>query len=159
MITQSIAIRHSVEMAHRLWYTPGRCQQIHGHNWRIELMLFGPVDDNGLLAGINFSEIKPAFRRYLDESYDHRLLLNIDDPWSGLLVHSFDHNIVSAKPETGKLGELPGLQTLPVDPTTENFARIIGEYALDNFTVSGLTEVHVRVDETDTNTAEWRWCV
>lgn len=149
MTSQSIAIRHSVEMAHRLYHTPGRCQQIHGHNWRVELTLFGPVNRDGLLAGLNFSIIKPEFRKYLDDTFDHRILLNERDPWAGFL-----RTELNAEGDAGT--PLPGLQTLSVDPTTENFARIIGETVIERFHLPAVSEMRVRVDETDTNTAEWR---
>lgn len=146
-VPQSISIRHSVEMAHRLYFTPGRCQQIHGHNWQVELTLTGPVDNHGLLAGLNFSTIKPEFREYLDRTYDHRILLNESDPWAGKLY--FDRS--------SELVTLPGLQKLPVDPTTENFARIIGEAVINRFHLPEISRIQVHVQETETNAADWWW--
>lgn len=157
-ITKSISVRHNVEMAHRLFLTGGKCAQIHGHNWDVTLSLTGEVDSRGLLAGINFTDLKKLFRDYLDNTYDHRLLLNPVDPFAGPIVHSFEHDLIAAHVDTGKLDSLPGVQTMPGggDPTTENFAFVIGEWAINS--LSGeFTQIKTYVRETATNHAEWRW--
>jgi 6-pyruvoyltetrahydropterin/6-carboxytetrahydropterin synthase len=140
---QSIKVRHNVEMAHRLFLTPGKCEQIHGHSWSVTLEMFGNVDSHGLLEGLNFSDVKKDFRAYLDETFDHRLLLNPSDPWSQLYVD--------------RLGPLPGLKSFEGygDPTTENFAMCIGEWASGLF-VGGVVDLNVEVWETAVNNSTWR---
>jgi 6-pyruvoyltetrahydropterin/6-carboxytetrahydropterin synthase len=135
-------------MAHRLLRTPGKCEAIHGHSWGIELSLAGPVDDNGLLCGINFSELKKAFRGMLDRDFDHRLLLNQDDPFAQPVISTVG-SVVGLT--------LPGLQLVTGDPTTENFARLIGEWCRTEFSRFGIVGCEVLVNETKTNSAAWAW--
>lgn len=140
---QLIRVRHNFEMAHRLFLTPGKCEAIHGHSWWATLELTGEVDGRGYLEGIDFGDLKATFRNYLDRNFDHRVLLNKDDPWAKKL-HLVD---------TEGWVSLPGLATLDVEPTTENLARIIGERMVG---ATGIEAVSVSVWETSVNNAEWR---
>lgn len=108
-----LAVKHNIEVAHRLYQTPGKCQNIHGHSMWVTLELAGTRNDAGMVAGLDFSAVKRVFRSYLDATYDHRLLLNRQDPYAG--------------PVSTALGvaTLPGLSVLDVDPTTENIAALV----------------------------------
>lgn len=108
-----IAVKHNMEVAHRLSLTPGKCENIHGHSMWVTLYLRGAVDDKGMLEGIDYGPLKRRFRSYLDGTYDHRVVLHEEDPWAMF------------KDAQGIT--MPGLLTLPVDPTTENLAMIIGQ--------------------------------
>jgi 6-pyruvoyltetrahydropterin/6-carboxytetrahydropterin synthase len=134
----SIKVKHNVEMAHRLFLTPGKCENIHGHSWWIDLQLFGTVDKNGILAGLDFGFVKKLFRGYLDDNFDHRVLLNIADVW--------------AAPDLTGNGGLPGLQTAQGDPTTEWFAEHVGLWATGTFQLPTVVDVW----ETRVNNAQWR---
>jgi len=58
--------------AHQLRKFRGKCEKLHGHNWRIEVSLTGEkLNDAGLL--IDFEEIKEATDRILEE-LDHSFL-------------------------------------------------------------------------------------
>jgi 6-pyruvoyltetrahydropterin/6-carboxytetrahydropterin synthase len=140
---QTIKVRHNFEAAHRLFETPGKCQRIHGHSFQVELELGGHVNPQGFLAGLDFSSVKAGFRTYLDAEYDHCLLLNAQDPWAGLFgVEKQDDR-------------LPGLQTMSVDPTTENLAARIGLWAQGTFASYGVQTFGVTVWETNVNCATW----
>jgi 6-pyruvoyl-tetrahydropterin synthase len=95
----------------------------------------GKVNANGVLLGMEFGEVKSIFRHHLDTEYDHHLLLNKDDPYAKL--------------------ELPGLRVCNGDPTTEQISKWIGEWATEEFGVSGLERVKVEVWETQVNSATW----
>jgi 6-pyruvoyltetrahydropterin/6-carboxytetrahydropterin synthase len=123
---QLIGVRHNIEVAHRLYETPGKCENIHGHSMWVTMEIQGRVNDRGMLAGIEYGELKKMFRGYLDEQYDHHLVLNAADP--------FAHPIFTVvRDEEGKFttaGDqafLPGLTTLLRDPTTENIADEIAK--------------------------------
>ena len=132
---QTLKVRHNIEVAHRLTLMEGKCQQIHGHSMWIVAEFEGAVNRNGVLLGMDFSDIKSKFRARLDTTYDHHLLLNEQDD----LVKN----------------RLPGLCTVPGDPTTENIARWVGEWCQDTFQQNGLHRVRVEVWETQTNSATW----
>jgi 6-pyruvoyltetrahydropterin/6-carboxytetrahydropterin synthase len=130
-----LIVKHNIEVAHRLSLTPGKCENIHGHSMWVELALYGTtINESGMLEGMDFGGVKKAFRAYLDEKFDHRLLLNIEDPWADNL-------------------DLPGLFATPGDPTTENISRWIYGWAVEEFNTpyGSLRVASVKVDETATN--------
>jgi 6-pyruvoyl-tetrahydropterin synthase len=124
-------------VAHRLYLTEGKCENIHGHSMKVKLEIFGTVDDKGILNGLNFTDVKKEFRGFLDGMFDHHLLLNNKDPWAQKAIINDIYNY------------LPGLQTFPGDPTTENIAEYIKDWADGEF--KGHCEVEVW--ETDVNMA------
>lgn len=150
-MTQGISVKHNFEAAHRLYTTPGKCQQIHGHSFWATLTLHGNVDPNGLVCGIDFGDLKKAYRSFLDNTFDHRVLLNRNDPWARGL-----YNSDSAGRPDGERMTLPGLAPMSEDPTTENLARWIGEYMRNQVQGTGITLVEVHLQETSVNAATWR---
>jgi 6-pyruvoyltetrahydropterin/6-carboxytetrahydropterin synthase len=144
----SIYVRHNAEIAHRLSQLPGKCQQIHGHSLSIKLSVFGPLNENGILCGLDFGSVKKVFREHIDTVWDHHLHLNVEDLW----VHATHPGL------DGVERSLPGLVTHPGDPTTENIAFWIGQYM--EHEIGMMTQksfsVHVDVSETGTNGATWR---
>lgn len=136
-MSTTIEVRHNIEVAHRLSLLPGKCEAIHGHSMWVDMELaVDGVDAAGLAGGLDFGSVKRSFRSHLDSVYDHHLLLNHDDP-------------IADYP-------LPGLARVSGDPSTENIARWIGEWAAEQWpsvVIGGL----VRVRETSVNAATWRW--
>ena len=58
--------------AHQLRNFSGKCEKLHGHNWRIEVFVEGEeLNDAGLL--IDFKEVKDATNR-ISEELDHSFL-------------------------------------------------------------------------------------
>jgi 6-pyruvoyltetrahydropterin/6-carboxytetrahydropterin synthase len=141
----SIQVEHNIEVAHRLTQTPGKCQQVHGHSMWVELEMWGEVDDNGILAGVMFGDLKTRFRHHLDTTYDHHWLLNYEDP----LVLECERAGI----------DLPGLEKCKGDPTTENIAKWIGGWGLHFIGQLAVTipRLRVVVHETKVNVATWEW--
>lgn len=147
---RSVDLTHNAEIAHRLYLTPGKCQRIHGHSLTIRLELFGDVDETGKLVGMDFADIKAAFRGEIDTNLDHSLLLNGDDELTAQLVQARE---VLNKGELAIPFYLPGLTRCAGDPTTENIAKWLAEWASMRFAVPGLYSVRIHVTETGTNGA------
>lgn len=144
-----IVVKHNIEVAHRLIATPGKCEAIHGHSMWVELHLGGKINpETGMLVkwepdqghgtghfgDLEFGAIKKSFRAHLDEQYDHRLLLNASDPFAGPIfrLETMPGGGEFVMPEEGvatKQEFLPGLAPTIGDPTTENIARWIYEWA------------------------------
>lgn len=61
--------------AHQLREHKGGCENLHGHNWKVEVEVRGEELTNGLL--IDFREVKDACARVLDE-LDHRFLNELE---------------------------------------------------------------------------------
>lgn len=138
-----IKLTHNMEVAHRLLNMPGKCQQIHGHSMQVELTLHGDANEDGVFEGLDFGDVKKVFRAYIDKHFDHKLLLNEDDPWARTLVMMDDDGNLSGREPS----RLPGLVKVDGDPTTENLARWIHEWAAETW---GLRTT-VYIQETGTN--------
>jgi len=64
-----IKVTGSFAAAHNLKGFRGKCENLHGHNWKVEIVLRGKsLDKSGIL--IDFAEVKAAAREALEE-LDH----------------------------------------------------------------------------------------
>lgn len=148
-MSTEVFVRDYIQVAHRLTALPGKCTNIHGHSMLVTMTLRGIVDRNGLVVDVksrtvlDFSEVKKVFRGFLSANYDHRLLLNKDDPWAKLLGAMPDHE---GEAEYVIYNRLPGLVQCEGDPTVENIAKWVFESMALGFPVSKIT-----VQETATN--------
>jgi 6-pyruvoyltetrahydropterin/6-carboxytetrahydropterin synthase len=71
-----------IPFAHRQHNHDGHCAQIHGHNWSFGFSFSATkLDKNGFV--VDFGELG-WIKEWLDATFDHRLVLNTDDP---ALVH------------------------------------------------------------------------
>lgn len=99
---------------HRLLNYEGKCRFLHGHNGRAVIALEADaLDQRGMV--LDFSDIKRVVSRWIDENLDHRMILHRDDP---------------ARAALEKLGE--PLYLLDVNPTAENIARLIYDFAREH---------------------------
>jgi 6-pyruvoyltetrahydropterin/6-carboxytetrahydropterin synthase len=66
-----ICVEHTFSAGHALRNYRGKCENVHGHNYRVQVCLAGPqLDENGLL--FDFSELKKRLRaasEYLDHQF------------------------------------------------------------------------------------------
>ena len=118
---------------HRLLRYEGKCRWLHGHNAKVEVELSSSaLDPRGMVA--DFSEVKQKLQGWIDSTLDHRMILNQEDPL---------------------LKQLSGLQepfvSLPANPTAENLARHIFDYAK----AQGFPVSEVRLWETPTSFASY----
>lgn len=67
-----LVVQSHFDAAHSLREYPGKCAQIHGHTWQVEVVLYGTqLDDTGML--IDFFDVKTFLNR-ICEQLDHRLI-------------------------------------------------------------------------------------
>ena len=112
---------------HRLLNYQGKCRHLHGHNGRAVITLeASQLDARGMV--VDFTDLKRVVGTWLDEAIDHKMLLHKDDP---------------AVPHLRELGE--PLFLLDVNPTAENIARLIFDYAAKH----GFPVVEVQLWETE----------
>src|SRR3989304_3033457 len=108
---------------HRLLHHDGVCKHPHGHNAVAEIdVRSGELDHRCMVC--DFGDIKRIVKGWIDETLDHKMILRRDDP----LVKPLQD-----------LGE--PLFLVDSNPTVENIARIIFEYAVSQ----GLPVQTVRV--------------
>jgi len=143
----TVCFEHDIQVAHRLFKQPGKCQQIHGHSMHVILYLTVRFneDPDGYATDqegnqLEFGDVKKRFREHLDSLYDHRLLLNNEDPWAGPVWHA--NNDTSTK--------LPGLIACEGDPSTENICKWIADVCANMFKC----DVMVDLEETKTNSVQ-----
>jgi 6-pyruvoyltetrahydropterin/6-carboxytetrahydropterin synthase len=67
-----VKILSDFSAAHNLRNFRGKCESLHGHNWKVEVVLRGSeLDESGVL--VDFREVKQATRELL-EDVDHHYL-------------------------------------------------------------------------------------
>lgn len=67
----------SFDAAHLLPWHPGKCQRLHGHTYRLEVSVEGPVGDHGIVW--DFADLDALVRREVIDRYDHRYLNDLLD--------------------------------------------------------------------------------
>lgn len=156
-----LKINHNMEMAHRLSKDTTKCKQIHGHGMQVELVFLNLEQDpeTGMCktrfgATMEFGAMKRKFRDHIDNTYDHHLVLNEDDDFAQPFILyekiPFSQGEVYMEQELQGLEQtLPGLTTTPGEPTVENLAKWIGEWAATTFQC----DVLCSIEETKTNGA------
>lgn len=128
------------DSAHFLPDYYGKCENLHGHRWRIEVAIgTEELGEDGTEKDMvmDFGEFKRIVRG-LAESLDHRFLVQEG----------------SLKPETIAALESEGFEllVLPFRTTAENLAR----YCFEQLQEAGLPVIAVEVDETPNNCAAYR---
>lgn len=145
-MTTSITVRHNFETGHRLPHLPGKCQNLHGHSWWVEVTVATHVETDLV---VEYGTFKKALRGWIDSRLDHGLMLGADDPLATLLD---PHGKVFV------FGQHPAAHGLPW-PTVENVAKMLGRVAallLNDLPRAQDTVVaRVRVHETHVNSATW----
>jgi 6-pyruvoyltetrahydropterin/6-carboxytetrahydropterin synthase len=82
----SVTCSFTFEAAHRLAWHPGKCRNLHGHSYRLEVTVAGPLDGNGVV--VDFDLLKEIVDREVIGQWDHRDLNEvIDNPTAELLAH------------------------------------------------------------------------
>lgn len=70
-----IFVEHTFAAAHALRNYKGKCENVHGHNYKVQVGLAGPeLDENGLLY--DFAELKKRLRatsEYMDHQFINEL--------------------------------------------------------------------------------------
>ncbi len=103
---------------HRLLGHAGPCRRLHGHNARVEIVLKSEqLDAMGLV--IDFHQIKSVVKPWLDDTFDHRVLLFSKDPLVEVLRQAGEEVVVmdenpSAEVICRKIFEYCVSQKLPV---------------------------------------------
>ena len=130
------------EAAHALDGYDGKCQDIHGHNYKLSLTFLGePITNKSLSTNgmvVDFGEIKDFLNNKIKHLFDHRLILRKDSRFIGL----------ERKNER--------IRYVDYQPTTENMLLEIVEIVLNSFEKNNnavLCSAFLR--ETSSSYVEW----
>ncbi len=118
---------------HRLLEYDGKCRHLHGHNGRAVITLASAeLDALGMV--MDFTLLKRIVGGWIDDNLDHKMLLHRDDPALSFLQ-----------------GQNEPIFVLDVNPTAENIARLIFDFAA----AQGFPVIEVKLWETDTSCATY----
>lgn len=149
LITKEIEI----DMAHRVPNHKSKCQNLHGHRYKIEvgvddnLVATAGASDEGMV--IDFSDLKEIMMAELDGKFDHNSIFYEEDLIRGYL-----------ESENGSTS-INNLQNKKVHyvsfiPTAENLAKHWYELMKPRLQERGIKIAHVKVWETPTSTATYQ---
>jgi 6-pyruvoyltetrahydropterin/6-carboxytetrahydropterin synthase len=85
-VRTSVTCTFTFEAAHRLEWHPGKCRNLHGHSYRLDVTVSGPLDANGVV--IDFDQLTEIVDHEVIDRWDHRDLNEVlDNPTAELLAH------------------------------------------------------------------------
>lgn len=143
MATVRLTKTFTFEMAHALFNYAGKCKNIHGHSYKLEVTVIGQPKDkttdpaDGLL--IDFGDLKKIVNKHVVDLFDHALVMKKD--YSAELLTTLSANF-----------EL--ITYVDYQPTCEN---LISDFAnkIKNALPEGVSLHHLVLHETATSYCEW----
>ena len=121
---------HDFSCGHRVVGHENKCKNLHGHNYRVYFTVEAPQLD-GVGRVVDFSVIKSTLCQYLEDVWDHRMVIYHEDPLAEELIR-LDPEVV----------------LVSFNPTAENMAAFLLNVIGPAMLPEPLKLVHVRVDET-----------
>ena len=56
----------------------GKCSNIHGHNYKVDVTVWGLVNDETGMV-LDFGDLKDIIKEFILDSHDHAIALNMED--------------------------------------------------------------------------------
>lgn len=125
---------------HRVHGHESKCRHLHGHNYvvLVEAEPLDGLDDIGRV--IDFSVLKERLGQWIDENWDHGMILWRNDPLAPYLAQAAED--ADGRPTKMFL--------MPSNPTAENMAAYLVEQVCPElFRDAGIAIVSVRLWETE----------
>ena len=82
--------------AHHLPYHKGLCKNLHGHNYKLEITVTGPIQKKGPERGMvmDFGNLKRIIKKAILDEFDHCNLNSLfDNPTAEIMVKAFARQI------------------------------------------------------------------
>ncbi|WP_028871955.1 6-pyruvoyl trahydropterin synthase family protein [Psychroserpens burtonensis] len=139
-----ITKQFSFETGHALYGYDGKCKNVHGHSYRLDVTVIGqPISDNtnvkfGMV--IDFTDLKKIVKEEIVDVFDHATVFNKNTPHLELAreLQKRDHNVL----------------LVDYQPTSEmmviDFAEKIKRRLPNNITLHSL-----KLQETASSYAQW----
>jgi 6-pyruvoyltetrahydropterin/6-carboxytetrahydropterin synthase len=142
--------------AHFITFAGDFCERLHGHNYRVQAEVEGPLDENHYV--IDFIFLRDTLKEAVDQ-LDHHVLLPDSHPL--IKVTSDDQQVEAVFEERRWLFPRCDVMLLPVaNTTTELLARYIGQTLLADLERAGQprpTRLRIGVDENFGQWGFWEW--
>ncbi len=144
MNTIRITKQFTFEMAHALYGYDGKCKNIHGHSYKLDVCVIGqPIknaNDPKYGMVIDFGDLKQIVKTEVVDLMDHATMLNIDSGHKDLAAYlkNQGHKIVEVKYQ-------PSSENMVID-----FAERIQSKLPERLKLHSL-----KLRETETAFAEW----
>ncbi len=139
-----ITKRFFFEAGHALFGYDGKCRNVHGHSYKLEVTVIGsPIDDpehvkNGMV--IDFGDLKRIVRQEIVDEFDHATVFNRQTAHVELAeeLQNRGHSII----------------LVDYQPTSENMIQDFAD-KLSRRLPKGVELHSLKLQETETSFAEW----
>lgn len=122
---------HDISAGHRVAGHENKCAHLHGHNYRVHFFCNAEeLDFVGRI--IDFSVIKTTLCQWLEDNWDHKMIIWEEDPMLYDLI---------------RIDEL-GVVTVPFNPTAENLAQFLVTIIAPQILPPGIILVKCVIEET-----------
>lgn len=113
------------EASHILPKHPGKCGRMHGHSYKLTVLVDGPVEkDSGMV--IDFFAIKDIVKEEILNKYDHRHMNDyFDNPTAENMAQEF-FKVINEKLKKKTNGKVK-LSSLRLYETSNSFAEVNGK--------------------------------
>ena len=139
-----ITKQFSFETGHALYGYDGKCKNVHGHSYRLDVTVIGkPISDNSNVKFgmvIDFGDLKKIVKEEIVDVFDHATVFNKNTPHVELAkeLEDRDHNVLLVNYQ-------PTSEMMVID-----FASKIKKRLPNNIDLFSL-----KLQETATSFAEW----
>lgn len=138
-----------VDTCHRVPSHKGKCRNIHGHCYRVEVGVDDKLITEGSSEGmvIDFSDLKEIMMREIDERLDHNSIFSEEDPDRAFLLKIEERQVKRG----GK-----SFEWVDFVPTVENICRYFFDLMEPALEKKGIKIAHVKIWETRTSSAIYK---
>lgn len=125
------------DAGHRLSDYEGKCKNLHGHTYTIEITIEGELNELGMV--MDFSDLKELYKNIVESKFDHKTLIFKDDPLNKTLARAVPNE---------------WLVLLDYNPTVENIAHDIFNMLNSEFNQKSIKLSKIKLWETPNSFAE-----
>jgi 6-pyruvoyltetrahydropterin/6-carboxytetrahydropterin synthase len=142
--------------AHFITYAGDICERLHGHNYRVQAEVEGPLDDNQYV--VDFIVLRDSLKAIVDQ-LDHHVLLPMSHPM--IRVTADEKQVEAVFQDRRWVFPRCDVVLLPVsNTTTELLARFLGHKLLEDLARASQLRpraLRIGVDENFGQWGFWQW--
>lgn len=135
----TITRRLEIDAGHRLMNHESKCRNVHGHRYVFEFTLAPDAGLDNVGRVVDFGVVRTEVGRWLDETFDHGMIVQEGDPMMAALL-ALDMKTV----------------VLDCAPSIENLCEVVFKAAFDILKPHGVQLLSVRGFETPNCWADYR---